>query len=128
MSLMPYRHLVPLAPLLLAAAGCADFFGPKLCTAEARPGLLIAVVDSVTGASVLPGATIIVQNAVFNESATIPDGPQPSEVYSTAYEAAGTYTVTVRKTGYQDWVRAGVTVTRDECHVRTVELLAKLQR
>ena len=43
-----------------------------------------------------------------------------------AYERAGTYTVTVHATGYRDWIKPGVTVTKDVCHVIGVLLTARL--
>jgi len=43
------------------------------------------------------------------------------------YEREGTDTITVRRAGYATWTRTGVTVTRDECHVRPVTVTARLQ-
>jgi hypothetical protein len=45
-----------------------------------------------------------------------------------AGEHAGIFRVTVRKPGYRDWVRSGVRVTRDACHVQPTTLTALLQR
>ncbi len=41
---------------------------------------------------------------------------------------SGTYTVTILKPGYKPWTAAGVTVTKDVCHVRGVALTAMLQQ
>jgi len=45
-----------------------------------------------------------------------------------AGERPGVYTITVRKSGYADWTRAGVAVgmTADGCHVSGVHLDAAL--
>jgi hypothetical protein len=55
-------------------------------------------------------------------------GDVPVETVGLAEERAGTYEVSVERTGYRSWHRAGVRVTADECHVRTVSLTARLQR
>jgi hypothetical protein len=44
-----------------------------------------------------------------------------------AGEHPGVFQVTVRKSGYRDWVRSGVEVTADKCHVRRTDLTALLQ-
>ncbi|MFN2382919.1 MAG: hypothetical protein ABR559_01490, partial [Gemmatimonadota bacterium] len=43
-----------------------------------------------------------------------------------AFERPGTYAVTVRKPGYREWRVTGVSVTSDACHVRPVQLQARL--
>ncbi len=45
-----------------------------------------------------------------------------------AYERPGTYTVTVHANGYLDYERTGVVVTKDECHVIPVEVVARLSK
>jgi len=86
----------------------------------------VDVRDSVTNALAGRGASIIARDGVFADTAEHPfaayDGP-----YSLARERAGTYTVTVEQQGYRLWSRPGVRVTRDECHVRTVSITARLQ-
>ena len=42
-------------------------------------------------------------------------------------ERPGIYDVTVDAAGYEPWQQQGVTVTKDECHVRTEELTAIVQ-
>ena len=37
------------------------------------------------------------------------------------------YTIEITKPGYQTWRRTGVTVTKDECHVRGEERTLVLQ-
>lgn len=43
-------------------------------------------------------------------------------------ERAGTYRVQVTATGYAPWVREGVRVVDEGCHIRTVDLTARMQR
>jgi hypothetical protein len=96
------------------------------CSADARPAVSVDVRDSITGAPAGRGARIVARDGDFADTARYPseyEGP-----YGLARERAGTYTVTVEQAGYRPWSRGGVRVTRDECHVRTVLLPARLQQ
>ena len=109
-----------------AAFVTACNWGGVDCTADARPGIVIEVSDSVTGAPITRGYTVIVAEGAYRDSVSFPlEGPLPYPVF--AVERRGTYTVTVRADGYADWIRTGVRVTADECHVRTVALAARLR-
>jgi hypothetical protein len=68
---------------------------------------------------------ITVRDGAYTQTVTSAEGyPGP---YGLAHERAGVYTVTVQQDGYANWTRNDVTVTHDECHVRTVQLTALLQ-
>lgn len=110
----------------LAAASACSSPTSIVCTAEARPALLVHVRDSVTNAPAGQGARIIARTGTFADTA----GPVESYAgpYGVAPERAGTYTLTVEKQGYATWTRSGIQVTADVCHVRTVEVTARLQR
>ena len=92
------------------------------CTMEARSAFAVTVLDAATGARV-SGATVRVTDGSFSENLTEYDG-----VYSGAHERSGTFTVVVSAPDYQQWQRAGVEVERDECHVITEEVEARLIR
>jgi hypothetical protein len=102
------------------------------CTLEARPGIVISVRDSITGS----GGPFANVSYVARESATFRDstvlGTVPGQIGGVqfaaglVYERAGTYDVIVVATGYKPWVRLGVVVGRDACHVTTVNLTARL--
>jgi len=110
--------VAPLATLL----GCSDSSLGINCTDEARPAILVTVRDSITNVPV-SGARVIARSATIADTAQgLPDG-----TYPLAYERPGTYQVTVERSGYRLWTRANVRVTRDECHVQTVSLMALLQ-
>jgi len=94
------------------------------CTEEARPGLSITVRDSVTGAAVANGVEIVAREGEYADTAR--GSLLGSGVYALVYERAGSYDVTVSHPSYRTWVRAAVRVTEDECHVKTVALLARL--
>ena len=106
------------------SVGCNPFTGTT-CTSEARAALVVDVRGSSTNAPAGRGARIIASDGAFADTASTSgdyDGP-----YQLAHERAGTYTVTVEKEGYRGWSQSGIRVTKGECHVRTVNLTARLQ-
>jgi hypothetical protein len=125
------RRWVPLAFVTLLLGGCDIVDGGRevMCTGEMRPGILVAVRDSLTDAPLAPGAELIVRDGTYADTTAFPPNEPAAETQrlAAAYERAGTYTVTVRKAGFVDWVRTGVVVTADECHVQTVSLIARLK-
>lgn len=122
-------RLIGLASLVLLTAACDEPFA-LVCNAAAYPSISVAVRDSVTGANVMPGSTLIQQGAGFIDSTTWPLAGGADErsrlSVSSALERAGVYTVTVRRSGYNTWSRANVRVTDGRCNVNTVELTARL--
>lgn len=118
------------AAALIAAAlslgACASGGeGPPdvVCTMEARSSLAVTVTDAGTGENLAPEATVRVTDGTFTETLTALPG---SGVYSGVYERPGTYTVVVSHPDYAQWQRAGIVVERDECHVITEEVSARL--
>jgi len=129
MKTIAFRFL-SLGGLLLA--GCGPLTSVA-CTADFRYGLNVTIVDSVTS-NPPASALLVARSGAFVDSVGpaapqqwSPNGP-PVLLLSAAGERPGTYDLTVRATGYRDWTRAGVKVTADECHVRGVEVTARLQR
>lgn len=115
---------VPIAVLAALVTACG---GDEVvvCTAEARSGLAVTVRDSVSGSPVTNGADVVAREGAYADTARA--SLIASGVYSLAVERAGTYEVTVDHPAYRQWRRTGVTVARDECHVLTVSLLARMQ-
>ena len=93
-----------------------------VCTMEARSALLVTVLDAHTGVRV-HGATVRATTVDHAENLAEFDGQ-----YSGAHERAGTYTVVVSHPDYQQWQRAGIVVERDECHVISEQVEARLTR
>jgi len=119
--------IATLALALLAAcsrneADVPDPTPQTVCTMEARSALAVTVVDDATGARV-QGATVRVTNGSYAENLVGFEG-----VYSGAHERPGTYTIVVSHPDYRQWQRAGVVVERDECHVVTEAVEARLVR
>ena len=118
--------------LALAPAAC-DLFAPRECTMDARAGIVVEIRDAMTDAYIADQATAMVAEGSFRDSLRLVDRVRVGDDFvGTAkggiHERAGNYVVEVTAPGYSPWVRAGVRVQRDDCHVRTVSLVARLQR
>jgi hypothetical protein len=115
-----------LSVLLLAAlySSCVMIVGP-VCTHEVRPGLMVEVRDSITGAPVAAGARVIARDGAFADTAFTgsSEGVAGADL---AHERAGNYTVTVEQEEFAPWSRSDVYVTADKCHVHTVSLVVLL--
>jgi hypothetical protein len=100
------------------------------CDAVFIFGVAVTVEDSASGQSTASGAQLIVRSGSYADSMSIPaDRPDlDAAPLLGAGERTGVFILTVRKSGFHDWVRSGVRVAGDECHPRTTELVAKLQR
>ncbi len=111
----------------LFASACDTAEPDIVCTLEARPGIIIEARDAVTGEGVA-GAVGILTDGDYLETMFIPEEDDVSPRLVGAYERAGTYDVIVAKEGYTTWRMRSVKVERDECHVMTVHLEARLER
>lgn len=112
-----------------AIGGCGLITGGGDCTTELRPGIVLEIVDIVTGASPLVPSVITVTDGSFQER--YPPAGVEGEVlpkYWFAFERAGRYSILVQTPGYLDWSTSNIRVRRDECHVMTVRITARLKR
>lgn len=117
------------AAVAILLGGCDALSNEVICTAILVYGIRVTVQDSVSGAPVASGAQLIARDGAYADTASFPAN-QPNFdglPLQAAPERPGTYIVTVRKTGFGDWVRNVTVVREDECHVRSVELTARLQ-
>lgn len=126
------RSCLVVAGVFATVASCRlpfDYPNVRACTLIALPAITMHVRDSVSGAAMARGATATATDGSFVSTSSYPDAfTQDDLPLSLAHEREGTYTVNVVKPGYREWRVAGVQVTRDECHVKTVTLTARLQR
>ncbi len=112
-------------------SSCKDDGLPgRICTTEARAGIEVDVRDALTGEPAAEGAIGLAQEGLFVDTLrvfpTLP--PQGALTMVGAFERPGIYTVVVRKPGYREWTQANVVVSKDECHVITTRLQARLER
>jgi hypothetical protein len=121
------RILGACAPLM--CAGCSVISAPT-CTDQYVYAVSVSVVDSATGAMAASGAQLVAREGVFADSMSLPANRADLDAFSlhAAGERAGTYAVTIQKSGYRDWTRTNVQVAKDACHVTTVSLTALMQR
>lgn len=98
-----------------------------VCTLEIRFGIAVVVQDSATGVapSGSGSTTFRAWSGTYADSATY---PALVSGWGGVGERAGVYSVTVEATGFAPWRRDGIEVTRGLCHVRPVQLVARLQR
>ncbi len=128
------RSIWPLAGLCVvsAALGCSSFLdrGPLLCTDNMAPGIIVEIRDGTDGHAIADLASGTVTDGAFSDSLARAEGTSPllADLFSrqAASERAGTYRVHVDRPDYRSWDTAGVVVTADACHVRTVRLRANL--
>ena len=131
---MPRGWLSACAPalLVLAASACDLTDSDVICTSNIVWGLHVTVQDSVTGAPTASGARLIARDGAYADTTSQPIGHAnpDSGILIAAEERPGFYTVTVEKSGFLTWERAGVVVTMDDydCHVIPVNLVARLRR
>jgi len=121
-------HLVGWHALLIAAVACSRSTSP-ICTQEIRPAIAAYVKNSSTNEGTASGASLVVLDGNYKDSVAAP-GNRPdldNAPLFAAAERAGTYRVTVTKTGFAPWIQNDVRVTANECHVNTVTLTALLQ-
>lgn len=122
-----------LAPIALAPtlAGCG-LLGPQDCTTDARAGIVVEIRDAMTDAYIAHLATATVTEGSFRDTLQLRGRMRVGdEVVGTTRggvdERSGVYALAVTAPGYSPWVRTGIRVRGDECHVRTVHLAARLQ-
>jgi hypothetical protein len=88
----------------------------------------LTVVDAATGSALEVDAAVIVTEGQFTETITIQAFPAAPQRGGFAYERPGTYRIEVQAPGYVTRVMPSVRVTKDDCHVETVELTARLEK
>lgn len=127
---MRVSRLSVLLSLSLLGPACQRLFNPVECTTEYVYGLNVQVQDSLTGAWIAAGATLIAREGTFVDSVTAPANRPHEDKFplQAAGERPGTYDLLVRREGYRPWSRSGVRVRGGKCHVERVNLIARLQR
>jgi hypothetical protein len=116
---------------LVVAFGTACSGPSPICTTESRPALEIEVRDRVSHQFIPALARGVAREGAFEDSVQLwgmtADNPPVPVSYAAAFERRGVYTVQLEVAGYHRWDTSGIAVSRDECHVRTVNLSAALQ-
>lgn len=127
--------LRPFGVLLLGAtvaAGCSDAptATPNIvCFTSVEAALVVYITDSVTAEPLAASAAGVIRDGTFQDSLRPREFSPTGKMLSRAGadERTGTYRVSIEHPGYRPWTSAAVQVTKNACHVNTVELLARLQ-
>jgi hypothetical protein len=120
------RHLA-LALLLPWLAGC-NLFEPGICLTYAQAAVVVSVEDSVTADAVLADSVMArVTEGTYADSVWVSSEEALAGI-SLAFERAGIYELTVVADGYEEWRDDELRVRAGECHVRQVEVTARLER
>ena len=115
--------------LVVGSLGGCDIAGVFACEDYAAAGILVAVVDSLSGGPVSAGeVTGVAAEGSYLETHTVTPAQAEAGVPGFALEREGVYYVQFTAPGYRMWSVNNVRVTADMCHVRTVRLTAKMQR
>jgi hypothetical protein len=120
---------MPLVAIVVFAA-CSHGDNPFACSDPPKISdyaINIAPRDSVTNAWLARGTTAIVRDGSYYDSVTVPMASFDELIIGLAANRIGTYAVTVRKSGYNDWTKNGVQVGADACGIGALLLTAKLQ-
>lgn len=95
---------------------------PVVCSDSIEPGIVVEIRNAATNAPIADGATGYVRDGAYVDSLTA----HSNDSLQAAFERPGTYEVFVHHDGFRDWHTSGVRVKADECHVRTVRVVASL--
>lgn len=116
--------------VMLLSSGCSSST-EVLCTAVGISAVATRVRDAATGAYIAGGASLVTLKDGESRTTTWADNRSfdELEIPSKFYDP-GLYDVTVRKPGYQDWVRSAIRVENSGVCDRpiTVRLEANLTR
>lgn len=116
--------LTLLGVCLMLACSTDDSGG---CLENVLPAIVVEIRDSTTSAPLAAGAVALVVDGAFSDTLRLVT-PQDSLFREGPDERAGTYDLTISHPGYATWTRSNIVVSRDACHVRTVQILAFLQQ
>jgi hypothetical protein len=109
---------------LSTAVSCSS---PTQSFCIGQRALAVAIVDLVTNAPSASGAILVARTGTTVDTSRV--GPSNDAEEVTAGDTAGTYDVTVIKSGYRDWTINDVRVIAGQCgEPSTVHLVAKLVR
>ena len=122
-SSMKWILSVLLVALAVGANACAQG-----CDAVLKHGIVVTIVDGTTGNPIEGEVTVTVTDGSYSENVNPPFFPPGARTAVLAAERPGTYRVEVQAVGYLPWVMSSVHVSRDDCHVETVALTARLTR
>ncbi|WP_396199686.1 hypothetical protein [Gemmatimonas sp.] len=119
----PIRPSALLLAALFTLGACSSSpTAPIVCDASARAGITVTIKDAETLVPLAATARGVVRDGAYVDSLML----VAPDTRVAAFERAGTYSVEVRLTGYQNFTASGVRVTAGTCHVNAVVVPALL--
>ena len=107
------------------ASSCDNDDEQIYCTQQFVYGLNVVVLDATTGNPIFQDIEVKATDGSYNEILELIPGLEYS--FAGAGERAGTYIITVTKSGYQTYTSELTIITRDECHVIPQSITVNLQ-
>ena len=95
-----------------------------VCTANLVSGINVNVVDAAGNSGNVLNVKIVVRDGIWADS--IDSSTRNVTSFSTAYERAGTYAITVTGTAVKTFAITGVVVQQNGCHVRGRQITATM--
>lgn len=132
MGMNMMRHTLHTGTVLLAAGALACCSGgstePLVCTTGIAYGIRAVVRDSVTDRTIGSGSTLVAVGIGVRDSVSAPTNTPTldSKVFALLPEKTGTYELNITHAGYARWQQTGIVVTKDACHVISVDITARL--
>ena len=113
--------------LLLCACGApGELVSCPPVRVPAQYDINIIVKDSVTRADAARGVTATARDGAYSDSVTVPLDSYDGVMIGLVPSRVGTYAVTLRKPGYNDWL-ATVNVAATACGIKADTVTARLQ-
>lgn len=119
------KNLIPDSRCWVTAAvlGCASCGSGGECPAVVEPAIIVTIRDAETFRPLADEARGSIRDGAYLDSLR---PYQPNVSRAAGDQREGTYAVEIRRSGYQEWTRAGVRVVRDGCFLRTQRITADL--
>src|SRR5512141_2587050 len=106
-------RVITIAVIVTGGVACSNLLSGPDCSPTGALALDIHIRDAVTGLPLTGGATAVLSGADHDSVLVTRDRYVGGCVN-------GTYSVTIRKTGYREFTQSGIVVTRDNCDIMTV--------
>jgi hypothetical protein len=98
------------------------------CDLVLKYGIGVTIVDDATGTPFEGGVTVVATEGSYIETVTPPVFAGEPRTAALAPERPGTYRVEVQAPGYVTTIVPSVRVTKDDCHVRPVQVTVRLEK
>ena len=105
-------------------AGC-DVQSP-ICLDSVEPAIIVEARSGATGPLDADGVTGVLIEGSYRDTMRVFEESRPLTLEG-GYERSGTYTVAVRKRGFEPWIKPMVYVAEGECGPETKRLTAELE-